>query len=311
MTRLMRSGLSLLAALPLVAHADVSGTYIEEQNPSVALVLIEAPDGMVTGNLEGVSSMPLTARRSGDTLKGRVGNADFGADLNATINQDTLTVVLTVGLQSERHVFRRTGAPPGAASASPPAAGTGAPSSSSAGTSGGQRHVTVNDVRLSDQELARIEQSFRVRIVDADYWYDNVSGAWGAKGGPTRGFIYSGLNLGGPLKANASGGGTGVFVNGRELHPLDVSGLQKCTQVNPGRYWVGADGIGGYENGPPFFNLIALCSPPSNGGRAGGWVCDGGSCGTTRTVTGPYGVVNEGGGQAGVYTDGGLILTPN
>ena len=177
MTRLMRSGLSLLAALPLVAHADVSGTYIEEQNPSVALVLIEARDGMVTGNLEGVSSMPLTARRSGDTLKGRVGNADFGADLEGTIDQDTLTVVLTVGLQSERHVFRRTGAPPGAASASPPAGGTGVASSSSAGTSG-QRHVTVNDVQLSGQELARIEQTFRVRIVDADYWYDNVSGAW-------------------------------------------------------------------------------------------------------------------------------------
>ena len=78
MTRVMRFGLALLAALPLDSNADVSGTFIEEQNPSVALVLIEAPDGMVTGNLEGVSSMPLTARRSGDTLKGRVGNADFG-----------------------------------------------------------------------------------------------------------------------------------------------------------------------------------------------------------------------------------------
>lgn len=305
MNRLMRLALLPLAAIPLASHADVSGTYLEEQNASVALVLVEAPDGAVTGSFEGASSIPLTARHTGDTLVGRVGNADFGADLKATIDQDTLTVVLTVGAQSEQHVFRRTGAPPAATGGSSTA--TGAPPSSG----GGQRHVTVNDVRLSDQELARIEQSFRVGIVDADYWYDNVSGAWGVKGGPTRGFIYSGLNLGGPLKANASVGGTGVFVNGRELHPLDVAGLQRCTQVNPGRYWVGADGIGGYENGPPFFNLIALCSPPSNGGRAGGWVCDGGSCGTTRTVTGPYGVVSEGGGQAGVYTDGGLILTPN
>jgi hypothetical protein len=164
---------------------------------------------------------------------------------------------------------------------------------------------------LSEDELAQIEQDFRVRIVDADYWYDNISGAWGTRGGPTRGFSYSGLNLGGTLKANASGGGTGVFINGRELHPRDVSGLQKCTKVNPGRYWVAANGIGGCENGPPFFNLIALCSPPSNGGPAGGWLCDGGSCGTSRTVTGPYGVVSEGNGQAGVYGDSGLILTPN
>jgi len=295
MSRLMRFGIPLLATLPLLAHAGVSGTYVEEQNPAISLVLIEADDGTVTGNFTGATSTPLTARRSGNTLSGRAGNASVGADLKATINNpDTLTVVLTVDGESEQHVFRRASAP-----------------SSSNAAKSGKRHVTVNDVRLSDEELAQIEQNFRVRILDADYWYDTISGAWGVRGGPTRGFIYSGLNIGGPLKANASGGGTGVFINGRELHPRDVAGLQRCTKVNPGRYWVRADGFGGFENGPAFFNLIALCSPPGNGGPAGGWLCDGGSCGTSRTVTGPYGVVSEGNGQAGVYGDSGLILTPN
>jgi len=64
MTRLTRLALPLLVALPLVGHADVSGTYVEEQNPSASLVLVEAPDGTVTGNFTGVSSIPLTARRA-------------------------------------------------------------------------------------------------------------------------------------------------------------------------------------------------------------------------------------------------------
>jgi hypothetical protein len=63
------------------------------------------------------------------------------------------------------------------------------------------------------------------------------------------------------------------------------------------------------EGAPATFNLYALCG--GGGGRSGGWVCDGGSCGTSRTVTGASGVGSEGGGQAGVYTDQGLILTPN
>jgi hypothetical protein len=31
----------------------------------------------------------------------------------------------------------------------------------------------------------------------------------------------------GPLQADASGGGTSVFVNGRELHPYDVMALRQ------------------------------------------------------------------------------------
>jgi hypothetical protein len=307
----MRLGLALLAASPFAAHANVSGTYIDEENASVTLVLMEAPDGTVSGNFAAASSIPVTARRSGDSLAGRVGGAGLGVELRGTIDQETLTILLTVGTETERHVFRRTGPPPGVDAAPTPPTGVAGNEQNAAVSAGAQRKVTINGVRLSDQELARIEQTFRVRIVDADYWYDALSGAWGIKGGPTRGFIYAGLNLGGPLAANASGGGTGVFINGRELHPVDVDGLRKCTQVNPGRYWVGPDGIGGYEGGPPIFNLVALCSPPGSGGRAGGWLCDGGSCGTTRTVTGPYAVTSEGGGQAGVSTDQGLILTPN
>ena len=307
----LRVGLVLLAACPFSALADVSGSYIDEATPSIALVRVENADGTVTGNFEGLSeSIALHARRTGNVLEGTIGEGDDVLDLRATIDGETITVVLNEGPDQEVHAFRRTGDAPGARSA---AVATTTPQRVAASPSappGTARNVTVNGQRLSAEELARLEQTYRVRIVDADYWYDNLNGAWGIKGGPTRGFIYSGLNLGGPLAANASGGGSGVFVNGRELHPLDVSGLERCTQVTPGRYWVGPDGIGGYEGGPASFNLVALCSPPANGGRSGGWLCDGGSCGTARTVTGPYAVTSEGDGRAGVYTDQGLILTP-
>src|SRR5262245_26087135 len=172
------------------------------------------------------------------------------------------------------------------------------------------RNVIINDVRLSDDEILELEQRYRVQIVDANYWYDSVSGAWGLKGGPMRGVVLPGLQLGGPLKADASGRAhTGTFVNGRELHPLDVDGLNRCTRVQLGRFWVRADGWGGLEGYPPSVNLYTLCG--GGGGGKYGWVCDGGSCGTARTVTGPNGVVSEGGGQAGIYTGQGLILTPN
>jgi hypothetical protein len=59
----------------------------------------------------------------------------------------------------------------------------------------------------------------------------------------------------------ASKGKTGVIVNGRELHALDVAALRRCvTTVIPGSYWVLANGIGGTQGGPAQFNLAVLCA---------------------------------------------------
>jgi hypothetical protein len=121
------------------------------------------------------------------------------------------------------------------------------------------------------------------------------------------------LRLGGALREDASNGNTGVIVNGRELHQLDVAALQRCVQTIPGRYWVHANGIGGYEGGPAMFDLNALCSAARG---AGGMPCqDYGNgqfnCGRSDTLTGVYGIIGEGGGQAGIFTDQGLIMTPN
>lgn len=133
------------------------------------------------------------------------------------------------------------------------------------------RPVFINGVRLSDEQLRQLEQRFSLRIADGAYWYDQISGAWGMQGGPTIGFTQPHLELGGRLQRDASNGNTGVIINGRELHQLDVLALRQLTPyVIPGRYWVDARGIGGYEGGPPIFDLQALARA-AGGGRGGAW----------------------------------------
>jgi hypothetical protein len=130
------------------------------------------------------------------------------------------------------------------------------------------RSVFVNSVRLSDATVQALEQKYRIALRDGDYWYDKMSGAWGMHGGPTVGFTLAGLDLGGPLKADASAGNTGVFVNGRQLHQYDVLALMQLTPVYQGRFWMDAMGNVGVEGQPAVINLWVLAS--QRNGRGGG-----------------------------------------
>jgi hypothetical protein len=126
-------------------------------------------------------------------------------------------------------------------------------------TPSSERHVIVNDVRLSNDVIQGLEAQYGVRVQAGAYWYDAVSGAWGFDGGPTVGFIPPGLELGGPLAPDASNGTTPVFINGRQLPVRDVLALQQLVgPVLPGRYWLDAQGNVGVEGGPAFLNLVAL-----------------------------------------------------
>jgi hypothetical protein len=135
---------------------------------------------------------------------------------------------------------------------------------------GGTRAVLINGVRLSDYQVDALEHRNGARIPDGAYWYDRLCGAWGVQGGPTLGFIQAGLELGGALRADASHGDTGVFINGRELHRLDVQGLQQLGPVWPGRYWVDAQGDVGFEGGLMLGNLWVLAQQRLAGGSQGG-----------------------------------------
>ncbi len=121
-----------------------------------------------------------------------------------------------------------------------------------------ERSVVVNRVRLTAQQVSGVESRWSVRVQDGRYWYDRRSGAWGMDGGPTAGWILAGLDLGGPLPADASRGTSGVFINGRELPEADVSALLRITPVYQGRWWVDAQGSFGAEGGPALGNLWVL-----------------------------------------------------
>lgn len=173
--------------------------------------------------------------------------------------------------------------------------------------------VVVNRVMLDSATRQALERAYGVPIAPGRYWYDPVSGAWGMEGGPASGQILAGLRLGGPLWQEASHGNTGVVVNGRELHRLDVAALQRCTPVIPGRYWVLANGVGGPEYGPATFNLAALCGNRGGGGSGSGTRCDnygGGQFNCSSQRTG-IGMISEGGGKGAVFVDGKVVMTPN
>ncbi len=168
-----------------------------------------------------------------------------------------------------------------------------------------QSAVVVNGVALDKQTLAALQRAYGA-VQPGRYWYDPMSGLYGAERGPTSGQIAPGLRLGGPLRPDASGRGTGVFVNGRELHPVEVVRLRALVGVVlPGRYWMTAAGIGGFEGAPPHFNLAALAAQRSGGGSAG--------TGGGYNRSGPGGHLMSDGNCAGYFDpkSGASVMTGN
>ena len=128
------------------------------------------------------------------------------------------------------------------------------------------KKVVINGTQLLAKDIQTLERSYGVPLQPGRYWYDKMSGLWGFAGQPTAGQIYPGLQLGGQLKANASNGKTGVFINGRELPIIEVQYLQQLGTVYKGRYWMNAQGVGGIEGGPPVFDLAAAARQRQGGG---------------------------------------------
>jgi len=91
-----------------------------------------------------------------------------------------------------------------------------------------------------------------------------------------------GLRLGGPLAADASGGKSQVFINGRELMGGEVWALQQAsrTAAVPGRYRVNAQGIGGVAGAPAIstWRLVASRLGKSGGASTRTYCDSGGNC---------------------------------
>jgi hypothetical protein len=148
--------------------------------------------------------------------------------------------------------------------------------------------IAVKAVALDATTIATLENAHQTRLAPGRYWYDGNSGLWGLELGPVQGQVAPGLQLGGTLSPRASVGDragiTSVFVNGRELHPQELDSLRRLYgHVRSGRYWLDARGIGGYEGGPPQFDLreraIAERQRPGYSCRAsGGSIGSDGDC---------------------------------
>jgi hypothetical protein len=234
--------LTAVAAFAPLSATELSGRFVAVEEPSVTLALTSDGDRIDGTLADAEAQFQINARR---TDAGFAGTVSDGADVlpcSAVIQGDRLMFEFGAVGVAERLTFVRD-------------------------KSATARPVMINGVALSPSTLAELEAAYRLRIDAADYWYDPILGAWGLVGGPTRGFSLPGLPLGGPLRADASGGGTAVFVNGRALHPLDLMALQQITgPIVPGRYFITAEGLAGLEGGPPLWNLAAMGSSASGGG---------------------------------------------
>lgn len=125
-----------------------------------------------------------------------------------------------------------------------------------AGFAGAKSDVVINRVALSRAKVRALSKRLGARISPGRYWYDSLSGAWGIEGGPMQGVLPPRLPIRGRLRLDASGGGTGVVVNGRELHPFDVRRLVSAgVPVRRGRFWLNHRGVGGVEGRPASFDL--------------------------------------------------------
>jgi len=125
------------------------------------------------------------------------------------------------------------------------------------------RRVTINGAAPKGDGLAALERALGTRIPDGDYWYDPIAGACGFWGMPCSGFLPAGLDIAEPLPREASAGTTGVIINNREIHLVDLMQLNQLLffvgkSLGPGRYHCDADGDIGPEGGQPAANLVSI-----------------------------------------------------
>lgn len=241
------------------ADPSFNGTYVMPLGKSEArLTLNQGKDGAVSGEINGPTGRIVFTGRIRD---GRVVGMLSGGGANVTFN-----VVPQPGKMIFRYLQMDSDGKPRTDTMKElvffaPASGAGEGMNRAAD----KRGVRVNGVEIPDAEMAALERKYHQRIPPGDYWYDKRCGAWGMQGGPTLGLTVAGINIGGPMRRDASNGHTGVIVNGRELHLIDVLSLERAgIQAVRGKWWVNANGDFGLEGNPfPLGNLVRIANQTS------------------------------------------------
>lgn len=244
----------LLLVVALSANADpFSGEFAgAHEGSEVLLSLKQSADGRYAGSMRVDGRViAVVATRRGNELTGQIREQGEIYQFVTVVDGQRLLFKFDDG---DTIAFQ----PIDAAVSHAARSAANAPTSIATPNGAGQRAVYINRMKLTPAQLQALETTYQTRIENGRYWYDAVCGAWGVEGGPTAGFILAGLDLPKPLPPDISGGGTGIFINGREIHVLDQKGLQQLFGVAyRGRYWLDAQGNLGLEGGPAIVNIVA------------------------------------------------------
>jgi len=253
----------LLVHWPVVAATDpFVGNFVGELDSETFELSISASGTQYEGYISvGGDTIPLVGRRFGEQLSGQLGIGGDSFGFNARVQGAVLLFQDENGVQI-RFLRDHDASVSNAERLDEPVVS-------------GQREVYVNRIRVDTEVLQDLETQDRLPIADGRYWYDADTGAWGVEGGPTAGLIYPGLPLPGPMPVDISGGGSGVFINGREIHPLDQQALYQLFGVTyQGEFWMDNLGNIGYVGGPAIANLLQA-SPAAPSVAEGGSVTQG------------------------------------
>ena len=132
--------------------------------------------------------------------------------------------------------------------------------------------VQINGRPMTPQQVQEYTQAYGSPPFPGSYWYDTKTGMYGLMGGPAVGIIKPGHNFG-EMPENASSGNSGVYINGRHLPLAELQAYAPLLgQIEPGRYWMDAQGNWGPEGqAQPSTGSRAAQNPaPQSQGNGGG-----------------------------------------
>ncbi|MAE28485.1 MAG: hypothetical protein CMJ87_05810 [Planctomycetes bacterium] len=137
--------------------------------------------------------------------------------------------------------------------------------------SGQEGHVFINGMAMDQNQINEFQHAYGAAPMAGDYWYDQISGLYGASGQPPAGFMYPGHNFG-QASEYASAGQSSIWFNGRRLTAQEVFYISALigAQAQPGRYWFDAAGNVGFEGSPYTLGNLHAAARAGQARSAGG-----------------------------------------
>ncbi len=136
-----------------------------------------------------------------------------------------------------------------------------------------QSSVTINDYKLSSDDIKQFKSIYGQEPLPGQYWYDRRSGAYGQMGGPVIGVMYPGHQIG-SMRTDVSNGTSGVFINGRQLQISEARQAARLFGYQnpiPGSYWLEANGnLGLVGSFLPLGNIYAAMAQANRRNAAAG-----------------------------------------